>query len=209
MTFDEIIQVVMNRCGARDGSTALETAALLELKVIQTRLEEAPELPWFLLGESIVTSLTPGEPRLAVPIDFLLEEANTEILRQDTTGNWKGLWKVDYDDLLEEYKNEDNGLPTHYALRGKYFYLGPTPDLNYSIEMSCFRADAVPALDTENEWTKYAPDLLIAELGAVIAGEYLSDFQKQQSFEKGIARAASRLYNKEIARDEANQRGQM
>jgi hypothetical protein len=203
------VQLTLNRCGARNASSELKTQTFLELQLVQTRLEEDPELPWFLLSESSSTTTTSGEPRVVVPSDFLMEEETIDLWAQNADGDWKELIKIEYDRLKNEYQNDSNAFPKYYALRGGYFYLGPTPDASYSLRMTYYKKDTVPATGVTNQWSTYAPDLLIAELGAVIAGDYLSDFEKQQSFEKGIIRARTRLYHKDVARDEANQIGEL
>ena len=209
MTVDQVIRLALNRCGARAGSTQLNTEALLELQLIQERLEEEPELPWFLLSESSTATTQVGEPRVPVPSDFLLELEQSDLWAQNSDGDWKCLIKIEYDRLREAYQNADNGFPKHYALRGKYFYLGPTPSGAYSIRMSYFKTDTTPALGVTNQWTTYAADWLVAELGFVLAGQYLSDYDKRGTFERDIVRARARVMNKDVARDETNQIAEM
>jgi len=208
MTFDEIITLTLNRCGARAASVTLQEAALAELGLIQTRLEEAPEVPWFLLTEQTSTTLGLGEPRIPLPENFLLEEEEAHLWIQND-GIWKPLFKEEYDLIQATYSETEPALPKNYAIRGLYFFLGPTPDDTYPLRMTYYKSQDVPALGIENRWAKYAPDVLIAELGKVMSGQYLSDYKKAASFERDIAIAQGRMLTKQIARDEINKAAQI
>lgn len=209
MTSDEIVTLVLNRCGKRSSDTELTAAAFLELARIQTDYEEGPELPWFLISEASSANLTSGDPRISVPSDFLMEVEEGALWIQNSEGNWKELHKEEYDQLRAVYQNETAGLPKYYALRGKYFYFGPIPDANYSVRMVYYQQQTAAAAGVTNQWTTYASDLLIGTLGDVIAGEYLNDFQKQKVFQNRMALAYKRMLDKDVARAEMNMRGQM
>jgi len=209
MTIDEVVTLVLNRCGNRSGDSGLTSAALLELKMLQGRLEEAPDPPWFLISERADGEVTQSEPRLELPSDFLMELEEGALFLVKGDGTEKELKKDEYDRLRRTYLNTEEGEPEWYTIRGKYIYLFPTPDAAYEVRLVYYKRDTAPATGVTNEWSTYAADVLIAELGMVISGEYLKDERTRKQFETDLAIARKRLKDKNIARGEVNMLNQM
>jgi hypothetical protein len=209
MTRDEVVTLVLSRCGNRQADTNLRAAAELELKLVQTRLEEKEWLPWFLLSTQETAPLTIGEPRLRVPERFLLEYDEGALFLTNSAGDEVELPKEEYDLLRGKYLNTDPNTPETYALRGEYFYFFPTPNAEYPVRMVYFKGQPVLDTDIENRWTKHAPHLLVAELGVVIAGQYTNDAAKKDLFVQQTTREENALMKKHEARDMANRELQM
>lgn len=203
MNRDEIITLVLNRCGNRSNDTAITSAAALELVEVQKKLEGESELPWFL--ETEWTRATLDAYRIALPEDFLLEMEDAHLYLTQVDGTDYELVKDDFDALKGKYKASDPSQPKTYALVGDYFYFFPTPDVTYPLSMIYYAKE--PELsDTvlTNRWTTYASDWLVGELGVTIAGEYTKDGEQAKIFAGHAARAQTRVLNQTIARREAN-----
>ena len=204
-TRDEIIDVVLNRLGNRSADTALRAFAEAELLLVQERLEGEASPPWFLLTERASASTTADEPRLPVPANFLQEWEEGALLVLDSTNSEEDeVIKDDYDALKAKYKNTAAGIPVHYALRNDVFWLFPTPDIVYTIYMTYFKSQVALTTNITTPWTTHASDVLIGELGIVLAGEYLHNDQLKARFEANTLRARNRLSAKSTAREEAN-----
>lgn len=202
MTKAELIQLLGWRLGDRDDMAA---RAELELDFIQdNQLEGATWCPWFLVSELAHASTTAGETRLPLPEDFLmeLEESHLYILSPD--GAKVELVKKDLDILDRE--NQSPGQPIAYAISGSYFHFYPVPDLDYTIQMRYYaKASRVKDDTVVSPWLTHASDLVLAELGAVIAGKHIKDAEAAMGFAQDAQVARKRLYDKHTALGEINQ----
>ncbi len=207
MNRDEIITLVLNRCGNRAGQTALVDAAKLELNSIILEEEEMPDLPWFLLTESASATIDAGDLRVALPSDFLLESESSHLFWLKTDGTWKTLYKGVYDELVHKYRSADPGTPAEYAIFGDYYYFYPTPNVGSTVKMHYYgRPTALSDVNLTNEWTESAHDLLIGRLGVVMCGQYIKDTSSDtlQMFAAQAQSARARMDAKEVSRAEAN-----
>lgn len=204
MLRDDAIDLVAYRLGNR---TDLDARILAEMKLTQAMLEnnwQSSEMPWFLLnelGEQASTTTVNGQERLEVPEDFLREPEDGALWVQDTDSRWYGLCKYDLDYLRKH--TSSSGLPRGYALTGKYFRFYPVPDAEYPIRMLYYAADTVLDSNVENNWLKYAPELLIAATGARIAF-YIQNKLVAELFLKQRDTAIQAVINASTARDVAN-----
>lgn len=64
-----------------------------------------------------------------------------------------------------------SGFPSVFVLRNKTSaLLIPTPTTVFTIYIPCYAQDTVLTAETENDWLKYAPDVLIGLAGTYVAG---------------------------------------
>lgn len=180
MTRDELVTLVLNRCGRRAADTALTGYAVTELQAIQKRFESGlmhPQtggtfMPWFLISESATANMTTGEERIALPDGFLAEMEDGALwTRESASDNWTALKKDQYDVLQRALPGE--GLPQAYARRGDYWILFPTPDSGYELRTLVYVEEAALDTNISNAWTTTAQNLMISELGRVISAFYL------------------------------------
>lgn len=211
MDRDSAVSIILQRLGNRSAAE-YQTACETEMRQVQeNKLEGSAELmPWFLITEETTAATVAGEQRVAVPDDFLLEVEEAALMIQDAeSGNWIPLVKDDFDDLTEAYVDEDDAQPVKYSLLGGYFRLFPTPDAVYQLKMIYFGRDAVLNSNIENNWLKYASDLMIAATGEVMAAQYLQDTELAAIFTNQIQTARDRLWKLNEARQHAGRNYQM
>lgn len=201
MIRDNLIALVAQRIGNR---TDLTSRMITELLLLQeTKLEQNSWLPWFLETEMEQAALTVGEERLALPSDFLEEIEDQALWLYDTAAEVKmaSLSKMGYDAMLAKYPGD--GRPAAYSIGNQYFHLRPVADAAYIIKTRYMAKDALLDTNIENKWLKYASDLVIAELGAVMA-RHVQNGNLVALYEADAEKAWSRLYAKHVAREEIN-----
>lgn len=226
MTRDEAIDLILMRCGMRQNDKVLQRACVLEMALAQaTKCERASFKPWFLLSENSTTITMPGENRVPVPKDFLqeYEEGALRMRRweedsEETPGYrpppFQRLVKEDVDDAGDvfEYTNR----PRTYSIVNGYFVILPIPDFTYMLRMRYYKS--APQLKepygeeaqvTSNVWLEHAPDWIIGETGAVIAGQYIKDEATAAQFRAQADAARSAIMIEHVAREEANRQRSM
>lgn len=211
MTRDELITLVLNRCGRRAADSAMTGYAQDEILRIQNRFERGLQhpqtggifFPAFLLSELETSSTVDGEERIELPSRFLQEyEQGALWIKEDSDSDWKALHKDEYDVLVKEYPGE--GLPKAYALTSPYWRLFPTPNASYSLRTLVYKGEPVLDTDIENVWTKEAAELTIAELGRIIAAFYLYNGEVASAFAADRDAELLRLCNEAVAGEVAN-----
>lgn len=179
MNVKRALDRMMARLGNRT-ATGLRVSCLEEMTLAQERLEKAPELPWFLESERVVANTQPNEPRLLLPTDFIreVEDFNLEI-SQDGGVTYQDLSRKPYDQAeVEISRNSEPGLPQLYYMRRNYIILRPTPDAEYFIRFPTYYAkqpEPVDSADSENEWFRNTPNLVMSMAGLVISTTLLKD----------------------------------
>lgn len=203
---DQIIELVLNRCGNRSNDAALTSAAELELTRVIYELEQHPDPMWFLYSTWASATLTANEPRMPLPSDYLMPLEDSHLYVVDLSSNRTKLKKDDFDALEAYYLSSSAALPKQYALFGDYFYLFPTPDAAYTLQMKYAKtATALTPSVRTNEWTQNAADLLMARLGIVMVSSYLRESDASlKAFQDEALRAWNRLYAKHVARAVVN-----
>lgn len=207
MNVKEALDLLMGRLGNRTAS-GLRSKALQELKNAQGKLERAPELPWFIMSESATAFTIPDESRISLPTDFIreVEDENLELL--DESGEVWDIIKKGYDEARLQYPDEtDPGKPQVYSVRGRYVILRPTPDAEYTIRFPTYYAKQDPPednLQSENEWFKNVPDLLIAMAGVALTTFHVKDAELIVAFQAEQKTGEDLLIRDIVAREEAN-----
>lgn len=172
MNRGEIIETVLARIGRSEGNAYLLGRAAVEIKTVQNRLEGGAFMPWFLLSGVQDLTTTANTRELALPTGFLREYEDYPLYRYDASAEdpYIRLNKDEFDVLETRYEGEEAGIPLAYALVGEELHFFPTPDDAYPLKWNYFEKKAVlVGDDSENAWTENAEDLLIAELGLVMA----------------------------------------
>ena len=185
-------------------SPIVDGLILSELQVLQDNLEADIWLPWFLQDSTILTTSI-GDHAVSFPTGFIREISDGGIWLLRDGKRVKQILKNDFDYLTTRYETTE-GEPEAYAIMGGTFQIFPMPDAVYSLELFFFGKDTVidGTVVTSNEWTTRASDLIIGEIGAIIAGQYTADDKAAQYFGGQATRGRARLVNAQIAWEEAN-----
>jgi hypothetical protein len=202
MLRDSLFDLLAQRLGNRQD---LVSRMATEVQLLQdVKLEQNYWLPWFLETEMAYTATTAGEERVELPADFLGEVEEQALWLYDSTASlqYKALRKMEYDDMIVKYPG--TGTPEAYAIGANYLFVRSIPDAVYTLKMRYLARDAVLDSNIENQWLKYASDLVMAELGAVMAKQHMQYMELAATFENDAKLAWDRLYKAHIARQEAN-----
>ena len=202
MLRDEAISLIALQLGNR---TDLNATILTVLQHVQETILEgdARNLPWFLLKEDSTTTVPTGATRVALPTDFLLEEEDWCLARENADRSLTILEKDDYDFLLNKWSTA-SGTVEAYSLNGDYFYLFPAMAADQVLHMRYLGRDAsLGTGNIQNNWLKYAADLLIAKTGEYIASRVLQNVELAARFQNDAVQAANRLYTLNEARQHA------
>lgn len=156
-------------------------------------LEQRTDLPWFLQTEEAESTTTAYEERVELPDDFLLQEDEQGLYIQlPDSGKWVLLEKREYDYLQHRFGTVEK-TPQAYAITGLYFILRPIPETIYPVKMVYYGKDAWPAGNATNKWMTHAPNVVVAETGIVVAGEYLHNDGLMAKFQAQAEKAWSDL----------------
>lgn len=203
MIRDTLISILASRLNRSDMSDRI----IAELQLIQSTVLEGTGAfsPWFLESEMANVDIVANEERIALPADFLAEVEDQALWLYQPENIYcplQELHKTDYDRIVLKYQT--SGTPKEYALAGDYILLRPVPDASYNIRMRYYAREPDLSTNIENKWLKYASDLVIAEVGAVIAGLHIRNPQLAQEFKDAAMVARDRLYKKHEARKHTN-----
>lgn len=202
MTRSEAVRLVQYRLGGRFDSRT-QTMIEDELRAQQNQLENRVFLPWFLFQEARFTAQV-GEV-VTLPDNFLREYSEDT----DTPSLWfqddLGVWKpIPREFVMDVYSLESTtGPPRAYTVMGETLQLWPPIDKAYPLRLYYFRRDQILSADIENDWLKYAPQLMWARAGEGVAVN-LRDRDAVQVFAEKAAEADRELIQVHIARQDAN-----
>jgi hypothetical protein len=209
MTRDEAVDLLMGRL-ARRSSLVTQQDIINEMAFVQSFILEGDPTPlWFLLTESAETTTLADDERLPVPSDFLQEwEEGSLYVSETSGGDLTSMVKDDWDTIKEKIKG--SGKPEYYDISGDYFLLRKVPNDAYYITMRYYaRAASLAgvygdAANVENKWLEHAADLLIAEVGVIIANQYLQSKTMVELFLRQAGTAKDRLIRKDTIMKEVN-----
>jgi hypothetical protein len=112
------------------------------VKQAEQRIYNTVQFP--SLRKNVTGNVTPNNKYLSCPIDFLSVYSMAVV---DTTGAYEYLLNKDVNFIRQAYPTPtDTGMPKYYALFGPTFsastelsfILGPTPNVNYQVELHYF-----------------------------------------------------------------------
>ena len=174
---DDAVALIQDGLGNRSGE---ETRIIRAMKAAQAKLEARAELPWFLQTQVDVASSTSP---LAVPDTMLAEvEDPTALWIVEDDGSLTPVYKKDFETLSLNPNLKGTGKPQFYALVGSYRYLFPQPDKSYTFRTLYYSVDSPLDTNIKNAWLTFAPNLLIAEAGFMVARN-LRDAAAMQFFD--------------------------
>lgn len=135
----------------------------------EERIYNTAQIP--ALRRNVTGNTTASNKYLACPDDFLSVYSMAVI---DALGNYEYLLNKDVNFIRAGYPNpNDTGMPKYYALFGPRsgnstelaFILGPTPNLNYTVELHYFYyPESIVTAGTSWLGDNYSPALLYASL---------------------------------------------
>jgi hypothetical protein len=185
----------------------------LELTLIQdTILEKGALMPWFLLSDETAIPLSAAAGRLAgdLPADFLREwdEYGGLKLKDSTTTppTYTDLDKNDFDLSISKFGSTTAALvPEEYTLVGSKVAVFPLLSVDVTAALIYFKSQPALTADVQtNNWTKYASDVLIAELGIrMCSGMYMNNPAAAQQFSADRTAAYARMQTEDVARKNA------
>jgi len=191
--------------------TDLDEAIIQEMQLAQEmRMEQGGRFtPWFMVTEYATKLTDPQENRIPVPDDFVIELEEEPVWVLATDGVWKPLTKKGEGALQQYFGETLQLLPTHYALEGDHFTLFPVPDQAYQVRFRYGARQAPLTTNIENSWLKFAPDLMIGEVGEAVAMHVMQNDKLAAGFTKTKNEAWERLFIMNEARIHANRSYQM
>lgn len=198
------VTLMKRRMARFSSSTTMDDDVLIELQQAQTRLELSPVLPWFLLSERSFIDTEVNEPRIIVPDDMIREYEEGALWVLDAEGVEHELKKRIWDDIKSDPRFDTPARPSRYALVGEYFRLRPVPNAIYRVRMIFFQQQPIITIGDENKWLKWAPDLVIAEAGVIVASSYIKNKEAEKMFSDMVAKEEVRLAIASEAREHAN-----
>lgn len=207
MLRDVLVATIAKKLGDR---TDLDDAIIAEMQMTQEfRLEQGGKFqPWFMITEDSTILTQVNEPRIALPANFVAEVEESGLWYLNEMANkWTPLVKTAEDE--GRYYIAGTGAPQYYSVIGDRFTLHPTPDAVYTLRMRY--AAKQPALTTniENNWLKYASDLVMFDVCQHIAAENLQNDKLSQTFAVHKLEAWERLFIMHESRQHTNQEYRM
>ena len=215
MTPDAMITLLKARL-ASSNDDSLDTIIITLANVAQERLEQAPELPWFLFTDTNVAgtnlATVASTETVALPSDFIREfEDNDSVLFvQDTSEDdpWVPLTHDDYAAIKANLTG--TGQPSYYDLLGSYLYLRKIPDAVYTLRLLYMaKEDPIVTGTTVNAWMLNASDWVMAEVGLMLTTSVVPMPSIAKTFQGELAIAKKRVMDETVARREASMRRMM
>lgn len=182
------------------GPSNLEDFMLDEIQAAQLRLEDGPELPWFMKTRSTGFQTFPGSEVVNLPPNFIRLRDEFDVPVQiEVDGEWRRLLVHSYDQVWENLSG--TGTPMAVAVDGPTLTLHPVPDKVYRLKIGYYKKEFLPDPDSvvNNGWLEWAMDLLIAEAGWMLATNYMKNPEAAQTFMQWAIRAKERLFEQSVA----------
>lgn len=223
MTRDDLITRTLKRAGQREDDAKLRTQLEDEIKQIQSELEGGVKcgqqdqgvfFPWFLYKEKSDIAVVANAETIAIPTDFLVEYDEDHVgslWYYDSTR--ADLWapvRKDTRAIIRSRELDSGTTPSYYSVVGNNIYLRPISTAALVLKMAYYGADTVLSTNLENNWTKYAPAVMMTELG-VTAGRLTRDANFQAEMVIASKGARDQLYAMHVLREESarqRQRGE-
>lgn len=207
MVRDQLVKVLAWRLGNRKD---MEERIIAEMDLAQeVTLEQHTWRPWFLAKDLEGVSLTAGDSSFALPADFLDEVEDAVLwLVEPETGGYIECHKEGVEDLRRFIPTAEN--PYAYAVDKGFVKLSQAVPAALNVSWQYMAKDALmSAANVETLWLKHAPDLVLAVLGAEIAGKHLQNPNLAGAFQADMGQAWQRLQALDTAKKELNQQRTM
>jgi hypothetical protein len=220
MQRDVAIAQILKQLGNRQTDATLQQYAIDEMVNEQNEAEHGTVLPWFLISlyDDATFVTVANQNYVSSPTGFLreLDDDPADIGAlwwYDTTASgdpWTPIYKEEWSINTRKNTTGTPGKPNRYSLVGDKLYLFPTPDDAYLLRILANFADTSlsgtyggSGATTENNWLLYAPKLLIARTGKILARNYLKDDASEKAFTTSEQEAWTTLLTHDTARREA------
>ena len=170
-SYSDLQASVANYLGRSDLTTVIPDFIMLA----ETRLSR--ELRTRQMLKSSIATLTAGDPRIAVPTDFL------EIRDLFTQGNPRNpVTYLSPSAFTRDARADESGLPVFYTILTSEFQFAPKPDTAYTIEILYYaRPTVLSATQPSNVFLANYPDALL--YGALLEAEpYLINDARTQTW---------------------------
>ena len=202
MNLGEAVANIARKLGNR---TDLDTAIANELRLAQTELEHAAQLPWFMLDEEQYADIEAGTERVELPIGFVREYEEGALWIENDDGTYDKVVKVHFDVLRQvESSGDDDEVPSYYSLVGSYFHLAPAPAAACRLRIICYTVEGTLTNDEdENGWLTYAPEVLLAKAGMRMS-QYLAATNLYAMFQSQYVEAVKAMGVETTAREMEN-----
>lgn len=131
MNYAQLTQLIQDYCESTETSFVANIPTFVQ--VAEERVYNTVQIP--AIRRNQIGTLTQNNKYLTLPADWLATFSLAVI--NPTTNAQTFLLDKDVNYIRSAYPDpDDTGLPTHYAIFDKdTLILGPTPDLNYQVEM--------------------------------------------------------------------------
>jgi hypothetical protein len=201
MTLDDMKNLLAGRLGQR---TDIDQMIYSEIRAAQRALEKTPPYPWFLESGLEIEYLSGIN---LLPVNFIEVLEDFVLIRKKTSETvlWPNPHKV-YGAEFEHIIDTSYGLPKNFHLYGETIVFHPQPDVSYSFQLHFYSKDALlSGGGSENLWSRYADDLLIAEAGWHVARN-IRDNEAATLFGQDRAEARRRIAQETTSRNESMRR---
>lgn len=208
MNGDAALNLMMARLGGRTNAT-IRANALIEMQLAQDFFQQKMSfIPWFLQVDYTDAAFVTvaAQEYVALPSDFArLDDEWGALYYKDTerseVDQWVRVKKGTYDIFKDKYFDGDSQDPSLFDIIGQRIYMRPIPDQARDLRMLYYKKDTSPT-DTAatNLWLTHAPNWLIGEAGAVVAGLHIKDMEAAEFFAVLAKQAKDFLYTETIAR---------
>lgn len=200
MTGQEVLNLVMFRCG-HNSSSVLRSAAVLEAKLAQTEMEGDTGKPWFMFSHYTDAAFVTvaNQEYVALPATFVgLEEDQPAVwwYNSGTTNadKWEPLKRAVWSDIKNYYQGDLPGVPRDFDIFNDRIYMRPIPDGAYLLKLpGYFSQMSIADTSAETTWTKWAPDLLAAMTLVHVAEKHLQNLEISMQARADVGRAIPRL----------------
>lgn len=219
MLRDAITSLILARL-VRPADPVLSVAIPTEMQLLQsTELEGGDFLPWFCRKDDPTSLVTvAGTETVALPVDFLRFQ-EVGLYYYDPTQlvvpggqPWTRIKRyLNYDVMIAKFAATPSSPVTFKAPSGYHqsdnglIYLAPIPQQVWQLRIRYYYSQPVLTTNIENNWTKYAPDLVAAVVGEKMARDYVGNTALGQAYAQDKIRARTRLYVADQARENADQ----
>lgn len=207
MVRDQLVKVLAWRLGNRKD---MEERIIAEMALAQeVILEQHTWKPWFLAKDLEGVSLQAGESSFALPVDYLDEVEDAVLwLVEPETGGYIECQKESVEDLRRFIPTFDR--PYAYAIDKGFVKLSQAVPAALNVSWQYMAKDVLMSADNvETAWLKHAPDLVLAVIGAEIAGKHLQNPTLAGTFQSDMGQAWQRLQALDTAKKELNQQRYM
>ena len=203
----DALNAMMRRLGRRT-EAQLRTDCLDELNALIDEIENGPFFPFFLEAEDTSLVTVASVRTVALPTDFGLEIEESAFRIKNADGDFKYPNKMSKEEIDGKYLNADPDFPTAYAIFGNDIYLGPTPDVVYTMALPYYKTTGALADDATDDplWLKHAFNWVCNEAGSSVADLVMQNQKLADRLMLRAVKAKKALWKQHNAREHINKK---